>query len=81
MHCEGCHLRIYEPNFDIRNPDESTAAICIECLEHGKHLRCMNQKDVELWDNDHIWLCNMCSEEGLESSELSELSIDTEEMM
>jgi len=52
MHCETCQERIYEQNFNARNRNENTAAICEECLDSGMHLRCMTLADKELWETD-----------------------------
>ena len=52
LHCEGCSERIYERNFDGANRDRDTAAICEECLEQGKHLRCMDEEEKDFWESD-----------------------------
>ncbi len=69
MHCVGCRERIYERNFDARNRDENTAAICEECLDLGKHLRCMNQCERGHWESCRIWLCDTCIDELSDSDD------------
>ena len=63
MYCEGCNERIYERNFDAANRNDDTAAICDECLEKGKHLRCMDDEDRAYWEFDRIWVCSACIDE------------------
>ena len=60
MNCETCNTRVYERNFDARNRDDDTAAICEECLDKSKHLRCMGTAELEFWENDRIYLCQEC---------------------
>ena len=75
MYCEGCNERIYERNFDAANRNDDTAAICEECLEKGKHLRCMDDEDRAYWEFDRIWVCSACIDElSSHSSDLSELN-------
>ena len=57
MYCAGCNTRVYERNFDARNRNEDTAAICEECLDFSKHLRCMTTLERDLWDQERIWYC------------------------
>ena len=60
VHCEECNERVYERNFDARNRDRDTAAICEECLEKAIHLRCMPEVEREMWEYDRIWYCQEC---------------------
>jgi len=60
MCCEACRERIYERNFDARNRDRDTSAICEECLDLGKHLRCMNNTEKFIWDENRVWYCEAC---------------------
>lgn len=57
MYCAGCNTRVYERNFDAANRNADTAAICEECLDSSKHLRCMTSGERDLWDTDRIWYC------------------------
>lgn len=50
MHCVECRQRIYEANFDAGNRTQDTSAICEECLDFGKHLRCMGTSEREFWE-------------------------------
>ena len=83
MCCEACRERIYERNFDARNRDENTSAICEECLDLGKHLRCMNQSEKLIWEQNRVWYCEACydnlsdSEDEYGSENLSELSLNS----
>ena len=68
MICEACRERVYERNFDARNRNEDTAAICEECMDVAMHLRCMRNTQKEMWEEDRIWLCTTCLDEMSSSS-------------
>ena len=40
--------------------NEDTSAICEECLDKAKHLRCMNTGERNFWEQDRIWYCDEC---------------------
>ena len=42
--------------------DENTAAICEQCYERAKHLRCMRGFERSFWEADRIFYCLDCYE-------------------
>ena len=74
MYCEECKTRVYERNFDARNRDVDTAAICEECLDKSKHIRCMGPSEKEFWEEDRIYLCKECYDELSSDSNYGENS-------
>lgn len=71
MYCTGCSERVYERNFDGSQRNADTAAICEECLDTSKHLRCMEATEREIWEINRVWFCPTCYE-ALSSDDLSE---------
>ena len=69
MYCQGCQERIYESNFDGSNPTDDTSAICETCLDYGKHLRCMNSFERELWEKENVWYCTDCFADNYQQSD------------
>ena len=72
MYCEVCVERVYERNFDVRQRDQDTAAICEECMERAIHLRCMDEEGLAEWEEDRIYLCQECIDEMSDSELESE---------
>ena len=58
--------------------NEDTAAICDECLGEGMHLRCMEYKHLELWEETHVWLCNSCTENQSDNEDAERLGNELE---
>ena len=86
LNCEECKERIYERNFDARRQDRDFAVICEECLDIGKHRRCMTTSERQMWDIDLVWFCSNCIDglshydsedvEGIELCEIHEAMMD-----
>ena len=80
MYCEVCRERVYERNFDARDRDADSAAICEECLDKSIHLRCMSAIVRQDWEEDRIWLCQECLD-SMSSDDDGEVVSDDSELI